>query len=552
MLPMIRFTTETCYSLLWHVVLVTMLTFVVPMFTLHSVDANQIVVMILASNLLAPLGGKLLYGAFGLASCLGEKVFLACPWLPLRLMLLCLQIENGWVKLSSKRHLRYMQRYFSLCHHRYVGMMQGTGSNMLLLLLILYMIPGVVAVCMECHGAAASVGCTGDPSTCPFATGQASNAAAIAGTTATAVVTIVKLLPLWVARLFTRDRLAVVVALAKRSGKTTVFNPVGKSRSELIMAVKTGVLSKDDAVAFCNNQADQIDLSQATDKDYPRLKDEHKSWLEMSKTLDDVRVLVESRNEDESNSSSLLYNLALISSTVCSEGKKKAPLNMSLAGDCDDDDSGSTHSSKAKVMTSKLLRPQSEAQMMRLLNMWICVCHATGVAKCLVTSAFLDEVVFQPIAAQEFNWAVGFEVLLQYLFKLEASNGTYQLGDIYAKAGGMDSIRRAAHLSAQVHFPSSLVKDPGFRALGGNPGQSTGIKEGDISGNRKAKKGCACYNLGTPHSERHLDSSGKCMFRHACDHRIDEKHDDGTYKHCLNAAGTPGHKRRECDHPKKL
>ena len=127
---MIRFTTETCYSLLWHVVLVTMLTFVVPMFTLHSVDANQIVVMILASNLLAPLGGKLLYGAFGLASCLGEKVFLACPWLPLRLMLLCLQIENGWVKLSSKRHLRYMQRYFSLCHHRYVGMMQGTGSNM--------------------------------------------------------------------------------------------------------------------------------------------------------------------------------------------------------------------------------------------------------------------------------------------------------------------------------------------------------------------------------------------------------------------------------------
>ena len=479
-------------------------------------------------------------------------IFLLCPWIPLRLMLLCLQIEDGCVRLPSKRSLKYMQRHLALCYHQYVGMMPSGGSGLLRIILALWMVPGVVAVCMECHGAATSVGCTGNAASCPFATGQASNAAALAGTAATAVITIVKLLPLWVARLFTRDRLAVVVALAKRSGQNAVFNPEGKTRSELITAVKTGVLSKDEGVAHCDGKADAIDLESVANEGYQRAKDEQKYWLELSKTLEATKVLVESRNEDESNSSSLLYNLALLSSTICSEGKKKTSLNLSLAGECDDDDSSSAQSSKAKVMTAKLLRPQSEAEMMRLLNMWICVCHATGVAKCLVTSAFLDEVVFQPIAAQEFNWAVGFEVLLQYLFKLEASNGTYQLGDIYAKAGGMDSIRRAAYVNAQLHFPTSLVKDPGFRAPGGNPGKSSGVQDGEISGNRKAKKGCACFNLGTPHSDRHLDSGGRCLFRHSCDHRIDEKNEDGTYKHCLNSAGTPGHKRRDCDHPKKL
>ena len=172
---------------------------------------------------------------------------------------------------------------------------------------------------------------------------------------------------------------------------------------------------------------------------------------------------------------------------------------------------------------------------MRLFNMWICVCHATGVAQCLVTTSFLEEVCFQPIASQEFAWTVGFEVVLQYLLKLESSNGTYQLGDIHAKAGGMDLVRRNAEATALLHHSSAAVKVSSFRALGGNPGTS-----GDIKGNSKAKKGCACFNLGTPHTERHLDVSGKCKFRHACDQRIDEKEDDGTYKHCLNSAGTPG------------
>ena len=86
-----------------------------------------------------------------------------------------------------------------------------------------------------------------------------------------------------------------------------------------------------------------------------------------------LKVLVESRNEDESNTSALLYNLALLSSTICVETKKRAPLNLSIAGECEEE-SESTGSRKAKAMSAKLLRPpQSEAQMTRLFNMWICV-----------------------------------------------------------------------------------------------------------------------------------------------------------------------------------
>ena len=111
---MLRSTTETCSSLLWHVVLVTLLTWIVPMFTLHSVDAMQIVVLMLTSNLVSPYVGKLLYGASGMVAGTWNLIFLFCPWIPLRLMLLCLQIEDGCVRLLSKRSLKYMQRHLAI------------------------------------------------------------------------------------------------------------------------------------------------------------------------------------------------------------------------------------------------------------------------------------------------------------------------------------------------------------------------------------------------------------------------------------------------------
>ena len=43
----------------------------------------------------------------------------------------------------------------------------GTGSKRVLLLIILMFLPGGWAVCNVCNGAPTSLGCSGDPATCP-------------------------------------------------------------------------------------------------------------------------------------------------------------------------------------------------------------------------------------------------------------------------------------------------------------------------------------------------------------------------------------------------
>ena len=538
MLPITFSSCKTfCSSLLMHVLQACMWVFIVPLYTIMPYGLFPNTMLILGICYATKHICRSVYdcacSAYDMKG--GDLIF--HPAFPWRFVLLCVKFDAMCMQIGSALlHIAISGSF---------GSSRTVGASTLLVMYLIHL-PVADTVCLECHGAAASVGCTGDAATCPFATDQANNVKIITGTAAAVVVAITKLLPLWVSRLFTRDRLAVVVALAKRSSTGATFKPSGKTRSEILTAVKTGLLAKDEAIAFCDAEADKIDLSSVGDKDYTRAKDVQKGWIEMSKTLESLKVLVESRNEDESNTSALLYNLALLSSSICGETKKKAPLNLSIAGECEEEPE-STGSSKAKAMSAKLMRPQSEAQMTRLFNMWICVCHATGVAQCLVTTAFLEEVCFQPIGAQEFGWPVGFEVVLQYLLKLESSNGTYQLGDIHARAGGMDLIRRNAEATAQLHHSASVLKEPSFRSPGGNPGKSNDIKE-----NPKAKKGCACYNLGNPHSARSLDKQGNCLFRHACDHLIDEKNEGGSNKHCLNSAGTPGHKRGQCDHPKKL
>ena len=155
--------------------------------------------------------------------------------------------------------------------------------------------------------------------------------------------------------------------------------------------------------------------------------------------------------------------------------------------------------SKAKLLSATLKRPVNEQQMHRVLNMWVLVNHATSVCSCLVMLAFLDEVVYKPIAEDQYNWAVAFEVVVHYLLEVEASNGTFTIGTIRTDMGGLDMVRAAAIAKAKEFHGAGI-----FRAPGGNPGTSEATRlqggairraEKDIKGNPNSKKGCACWNL---------------------------------------------------------
>ena len=144
--------------------------------------------------------------------------------------------------------------------------------------------------------------------------------------------------------------------------------------------------------------------------------------------------------EDESNTSAMLYNLALLSERVCGlGGAKKDAIDLSICSEAEETDK--VTGSKAKQMTASLKRPTSELQMSRLFSMWSLVCHATGICTCLVLLAFLDEVVYKPVAEGLYTWEVAFEIVLQYLQEVEASNGMFCIGNIRQKLGGIDAVR---------------------------------------------------------------------------------------------------------------
>ena len=47
--------------------------------------------------------------------------------------------------------------------------------------------------------------------------------------------------------------------------------------------------------------------------------------------------------------------------------------------------------------TAKLVRPATEAEFFSRLNVWVMTCHATGLANSLISTAFLEEVVYTSI-----------------------------------------------------------------------------------------------------------------------------------------------------------
>jgi hypothetical protein len=410
-------------------------------------------------------------------------------------------------------------------------------------LMVLSCIPAVAAVCPVCHGSASLFGCLGnDPSNCPFYTDIVANTAAIAGS-GSAGLLVSRVLPLWVSRLLSKDKLSVVTALAQRSQSgTTAFDLKDKSEYEIRKAVRTGRCPKADAIDHVELEASKIDLSSLTDHAYTKAKDRKEGLLKLAKDLQKITVLVESRQENETNSSALLYLLAMLSERICRDPTKVRE-DICLPA-VDDDDSSQ---SKAKQMTAALQRPKTLEQMMRLLNMWVLLCHVTSVATCMTLSAFVDEVAFLPIADKHYSWPVAFEIIIQYLVHVEASQGELAIGNVRSRMGGIDAVRVAAEAKAKELYSAAI-----FRPHGGNPGNVTDVvQEKDISGNKSSKKGCACFNLGNPHGARQLESPRKCKFRHACDKELSEKDANGQWKHCLNSAGTPGHKRGECDNPNK-
>ena len=404
------------------------------------------------------------------------------------------------------------------------------------LLLILVFLPLCDCVCTQCYGRAE--GCTGNPVTCPWVTGLASNAAVISAA-AGGVLSIVRLLPGKFVKLFPRAVIEGISSLcvrAKLGGGT--FDTTDKTGHEIFQAACSGALSKRDAILAIH----------ALIVDTPDTDEGGRQAKKLESTIKALEVLQTNVVDSSHTEGTLLYILFKVSSAFSSSVQSST--SFDLCSDCGSSEAPLKGPNKSFSATLK--RPCSSWHCVSVLNAFALCCHALGVATFLTIGPFLEDVFYEPVRSGVVPWPVAFECIILYLRMIEASPGEYTLGNVVHKAGGLDSIRAQAVPIAEANFPTSVFSPAAtfFRPFGGNPTPKGGLSSptsgsdvfrgtvrGDAAG---AAKGCTSWNLGKPHLAKNVDDSGLCRFKHACDQFVTDKGPGGQ---CLGA-----HKRKDCDY----
>ena len=373
----------------------------------------------------------------------------------------------------------------------------------------------VNAVCTECYGA--GEGCTGDPATCPWRTAYVANAAAM-GAAAGGVITVSKLLPLRFSRIFTRKVLQVLSQIKARGVAGLAYDFAGKSFAAIRAAVVSGRCEKDDALTTIADLMDGLDPTAA---DYAAKVQIHMGQL---KVLGHLTPQVDA--DVSASQGAYLFVLAKLSLHICGSapGQKEHTLDMGSSSS----DAGPTD----MRVTSRLVRPANAAQMYALLNSYVLVCQATGLANALTLCPFLDDVVYAPVRCN-LPWPVAFETLVLYLTKVENEPTAWTLSTVYAKAGGIDVIRNEATAIATGRYPSSEL----FRAPRGEPREGPGTKKEEYKGKvndytHDATQACIAWNTpGKAHLAKHVNQ-GVCKFFHGCSQWVTDK---GPFGQCLGA-----------------
>ena len=396
----------------------------------------------------------------------------------------------------------------------------------------------VYGKCLSCFGGA--YGCSGQTELCPWVTGLAANrnliqSIAVGVVAASSSLAIKKLLPVRFRRLFGRPTLDILLSIVSKPRDGGEFSPEGKSVVQIVSAIKAGTFSKSEAMLFLVESMQELDL-----------EDTHHSTRvkQLQASLDIVKEIPDNLGSTAASSAgAYFFILAKLSVVICREQDLSVTLDACF--ECEEEDNGGNGSSSStsggtKAASATLRRPKSVGNMMMLLNDFVLVCTAVGLATPLVLCPFLADVVYIPISEGVLEWPVAFELLLIYLQEVDRQPDTWTLATIFAGSGAIDVRRKDAAAIAKARYPPSI-----FRAHGGNPGIGAGGGGKKYDGevklyNATSKRGCSAWNDGTAHDARSVDANGRCKYKHACNQWVTDKGKGGQ---CLG-----DHKRKECNY----
>ena len=430
--------------------------------------------------------------------------------------------------------------------NKFIALRKRTGSASVpwrVLLLIFGFFRHVGAACTSCWGAAASDGCTGDATTCPWVIAVAANSATI-GAMASGRLVVDKLLPKKILRLFSYRVLKIISMLySVRAGEGTAANSLEESTP---LANFVGLLT-----------STKITLEEAIDEISRRIHalDRTAETFDNDLKLLNATMTAVTKVDASSISSGMyadgarLYVLAKLSRVIC---VSKA-LTYDLCASCDHEevlrDTESRASGSDRSYGAILVRPKCWEQMVALLNTFGYTLYSLGLGHPLAVYPFFDKVVYEPLRMGRQPWPVHFELLILYMQKMQEEPALYNFGNIVEKLGSGDFMLEQAKVAAEEHYPASF-----FRAVRGEPrggGDDKDKGEAKYRGkvtlfNESSKTACAAWNAdktGGGHLAKHVDSNGRCKYYHGCNQWVKDK---GRSGQCLST----DHNRKEgCTYP---
>ena len=403
-----------------------------------------------------------------------------------------------------------------------MGSFSSIGA-LLFWVLILHSFTRVSAmVCVNCGGNAP--GCAGDSDKCPLVVDPVSNAKALVAVATGTVLAVANLLPAKIQRCLDKVKLETLKAIANYKQAPTVYDFTKKTVKDLATVMRdtlAGRVTVNETMTWCT----ELMLDTKTDGS------EAGVIAQIKAVQDNIRHVASTKGITTDKASMLdgvhLYVWAL--TDTCAKSSETVIMHALDSEDKDTKDSGG----KAKIV-----RPKTASEFHRRLNLWVMLLAATGVANALITTAFLEDVVYSTLEMGT-DWTVVHELFLVYL-QYVANHASVSLQTVFA-TGGQDVKFREAESNAKVFF----------RTGGGGP--RTKIQE---SGAAKAwncectgvkGKKCISINLKQNHLASSLDGSGKCQFVHECDRFLVDDDGEPTNEQCGGS-----HPRADCDNPKRV
>lgn len=392
----------------------------------------------------------------------------------------------------------------------------GGVRRVMLVIFLLMQIEGANSVtCSTCCDQIS--GCTGG-SDCPLLKSTAANVAAITASGA-AVLTVAQLLPFSYVRHLTSDVLRALQAIARAPTGAAPVDLTSLDEAGLVDAYQQG---RADLDAIRGEIANRVADASTSSARVARLQ-------AISSVFKDAPLTSTGREIEGCHTvGGLSFCLAVASHIVKSEKSTYSVGDTSQASTSSDGKRRGGVTSRLNIKT-----PTSFALFAELLHVWQAILHALGLSNALITTQFLQEVVFDALSQLSFTWQQAYCLLLIYIEAVESHPTQYNLANVFG-AGSQDTRCKAAkERSARL-----------FKVKPDDEKPQHGIKwNGKDTPDSKAV--CYTYNLGpkATHPAKSLLSDGTCKFRHVCNQFVTGKGKGGICE--------GNHARAHCENPGK-